>query len=246
MGVIVMRSVLLSCVAVFAVSVPASAFAADLPSRQAAVSPPPPPVFNWTGIYLGAQIGYEFGRDASSVPGLVPTVYASPGGVIGGVHIGYNYQNGHAVAGIEADVNGSNYSASVVNPFDGTVKGVHSSVDGSIRGRLGLSYDRVLFYGTGGVAYGSIQDDYTVPAIGFDPIPKGHIGWTAGAGVEYAINDRWSARVEYRLTDYGHYTDYISGTTFSRTNHETDNRVQAGFSYKFNTFAAPAAVVAKY
>ena len=81
------------------------------------------------------------------------------------------------------------------------------------------------------------------------------VGWTVGGGIEYAITNNWSVRAEYRYTEFGHSTMYANssfwdfpvlgaiGAFGNRTLNE--NRVQVGFSYKFDT-AAPAPVVAKY
>jgi outer membrane immunogenic protein len=78
------------------------------------------------------------------------------------------------------------------------------------------------------------------------------VGWTVGGGLEYAVTNNWSVRAEYRYTDFGHSTIFAnsfitpfgaSGAFFNR--HFTENRVQVGFSYKFDT-AVPAPVVAKY
>jgi outer membrane immunogenic protein len=238
-----MRRVLLSCVAAVAAST--SAFAADLPSRQVVV-PPPPPVFTWTGFYLGAQIGYEFGNNTSFVAGISPAVYPTPEGVVGGGHAGYNFQSGQAVFGIEGDVNGSSYSGNVTSPFDGTFISSHIPFDGSVRGRIGIaSFDHVLIYATGGVAFASIKDSYS-GGFGLASATQGRVGWTAGVGVEYAIDNNWSVRVEYRRTDYGYLYDYLPTVPFPRSNSESDNRVQVGFSYKFTAFAPPTPVVAKY
>ncbi|MGC1557609.1 MAG: outer membrane beta-barrel protein, partial [Methylovirgula sp.] len=83
---------------------------------------------------------------------------------------------------------------------------------------------------------------------GFDSIWRERTGWTAGAGVEYAIDNNWSIRAEYRYTDFGRVNDFLlasaAGDTASRR--ETDNRVQVGFSYKFDMFAPPAPMISKY
>ncbi len=101
-----------------------------------------------------------------------------------------------------------------------------------------------MIYGTGGGAYGNFHTSYN----GTDFFNTGHFGWTAGGGIEYAIDNNWSVRAEYRYTDYGHFTDSpVTSETFdSISHHIRDNRVQAGFSYKFDLFSPPAPVVAKY
>jgi outer membrane immunogenic protein len=240
-----MRKILLTSVAVIATS--ASAFAADLPSRRQAPPPylPPPPIFTWTGIYVGGQIGYEFGRDNAFAPNVFGSATSSsPNGVVGGAHIGYNYQINQFVVGIEGDVNGSSYSGNSSTAFFANTVSTKTPIDGSVRGRVGVAFDRALFYATGGAAFADIKDSYTGP-FGSSQISNGRVGWTVGGGVEYAITNNWSVRGEYRYTDYGRMTDtpILANVT---THHQTDNRVQIGFSYKFDTFAPPAPVLAKY
>ncbi|MDR3463047.1 MAG: porin family protein [Beijerinckiaceae bacterium] len=229
------RNVLLSTAALIALS--GMALAADLPSTRVPAAPPPIPVFSWTGLYVGGQIGYAFGRDSSTIaaaPGIASGT--SPSGVLGGAHIGYNFEPsiGGLVLGVEGDVNGSSYSATASGLY--TIK---SPIDGSIRARAGFAVDRALFYATGGAAFASFNNNY---ASG-DSSSTTRVGYTVGGGIEYALTNDWSVRAEYRYSNFGTFTDTlpIAGTSVSHK--ETENQVQAGFSYKF---ASPAPVVAKY
>jgi len=239
------RQLILSCAAVCAVS---QVFAADLPARR---SPPPfyPSAlpFTWTGFYIGGQIGYEFGSDSILAPGLF-SVHHSPNGVVGGAHVGYNYQINQFVLGLEGDVNGSSYSGSVYNIVLGTTLSSRAPVDGSVRGRLGYAFDRTLIYATGGVAFASICHGYLGSALvpGSATLTDSRVGWTVGGGVEYAVTQNWSLRAEYRYTDYGNISDFPGTVVLPRIHHETDNRVQAGFSYKFDIPTLMKPVVAKY
>lgn len=233
-----MRKILLTSVALLATS--ASAFAADLPSRRAPPPAyiPPPPIFTWTGVYIGGQIGYMWGREPATF------FSSSPSGVVGGAHIGYNYQVAQFVFGLEGDVNGTSYSGSAATGFGPIFASTKIPVDGSVRGRVGYAWDRTLIYATGGAAFADIKNTYLGPA-GFASTSRSRVGWTVGGGVEYAITNNWSVRAEYRYTDYGRYAD--AGVLALPVNHHsTDNRVQVGFSYKFDMYAPPAPVLAKY
>jgi outer membrane immunogenic protein len=277
-----------------AVALAGSALAADLPSRAPPpVYLPPAPIFTWTGIYLGGQIGYAwtnyntavyangycatcvFVGQEGGIPGYIYDSFPIGGnasGVIGGAHVGYNLQFNQWVVGLEGDVDGSSLSKTVnLSPYsnyylDYIPTTVHTTlgVQGSIRGRVGIAFDRVLLYGTGGVAFGGFKSDVTTAyggglfyfnsVYGHDSFSQTRVGWTAGGGIEYAVTNNWSVRAEYRYTDFGrthNYLvnayptfggDYLTGTV---NRHLVENRVQVGFSYKFDTYH-PAPVVAKY
>ena len=245
-----------------------ASFAADLPSRRAppVFAPPPPiPVFTWTGVYVGGQVGYNFGRDnafgfANATGAGLASGGASNRGVIGGAHIGYNFSTqslpffGGAlgtggVFGIEGDVDGTSARANYA--LGGLAVSSRDNIQGSVRGRLGIAVDRALFYATGGAAFGGLRNTYlnTTNGLG-DSFSKTRVGYTVGGGVEYAFTNNWSLRAEYRYTDFGNNTDVLTNSTGSgvAVRHRiTDNRVQAGFSYKFDTFSPLAApVVARY
>jgi outer membrane immunogenic protein len=239
----VINKLLLSTVALAALA--GTAFAADLPSRHAppVYVPPPIPVFTWTGVYVGGQVGYEFGRDSNDLnPSSTST---STSGVIGGAHIGYNYQlPNNFVVGLEGDVEGTSAKGTTTYAFGPGY--YNEGIQGSVRGRVGYAVDRALFYATGGAAFGGIKNNYFNGAAE-DSLSHSRVGYTVGGGIEYAINNNWSVRAEYRYTDFGHSTDYLtnSDTGTAVTKHDSDNKVEAGFSYKFDTFG-PTPVVARY
>ncbi len=258
------KKLLLSTVAITACA--GTAFAADLPSRRAPpvyVPPPAIPLFTWTGLYVGGQVGYEFGRSNAyaSNPALggLAAAGSKPTGVIGGGHVGYNYAMGGIpafgglgstfVVGIEGDVDGSSYKTNYM--LGGINNSTRQDIQGSVRGRLGVAVDRALFYATGGVAFGDLGNTYINTLNGrSDSFSHTRVGYTVGGGVEYAITNNFSLRAEYRYTDFGRFSDNLTNATGGGVNvrhHETDNRVQAGFSYKFDTFSPLASpVVARY
>ena len=248
------------------------ALAADLPSRRAppVFAPPPPiPVFTWTGAYVGVQAGYEFGRSnalaSSTLTGAgLAAGGSSPSGFIGGGHIGYLFSTQSlpvignpfgslrgvgGVVGIEGDVNGATYRSAY--PVGGFTDAARENIEGSVRGRLGVSVDRALFYATGGVAFGGLRNTFTNPLTGgVDQLSRTRVGYTVGGGVEYAITNNVSLRAEYRFTDFGAFNDLLAnaaGGGASVRQRETDNRVQGGVSYKFDAFSPIAPpVVARY
>lgn len=255
----------LACAGAFAAAATfsAPAFAAEPP-------PVPPPVFTWDGLYIGGQIGYGWGQDPVSWSGtandLDPAAgafTANPQGVIGGAHVGYNYQyNPWLVFGLEGSVDGTSLKKTTVVPladfaadtFGSATATSSAGVQGSIRGRLGMAWDRVLLYGTGGVAFTSFNTSMTDTAGFFTGVPGTYssiantrAGWTVGGGIEYAVTDNWWVRAEYRYSDFGHTTDFLfpgvlpEGGFLAAQHHLTENQVQVGFSYRFDwTVPGPA------
>jgi outer membrane immunogenic protein len=242
------RQILFSAVAIAAVTT--GTLAADLPSRKAPPVYAPPPLFTWTGLYLGAQIGYAWGSNNVNLPTVPASANTNLSGITGGVHVGYNYQVSQIVLGIEGDGDGTSFSKSAVEPISGTLLHTSLPIEGSVRGRLGVAWDRTLLYATGGVAFAEIRNSYlagiaTAAGSSFDNIAS-RVGWTAGAGIEYAVTNNVSVRVEYRYTDFGHETDYVLFTGTPAATHLTENAVRAGVSYKVDLNPTPVPVVAKY
>ncbi len=259
------------------------------PSSPLSVPPlPPVPVFTWTGPYLGGQIGVAWGDNAGTAayttPGGFTSGFIGTGpledvaqGVIGGVHVGYDYQINQWVIGVEGSADGStlykkaatgfgglsSFADESGNPLGGTVGGfVKSYLQGSIRARAGYAFDRLLIYGTGGIAFGAFTTDVNIQAE--DAVPgtvvsgvgtgeffwangsrsMARVGWTAGGGVEYALNNNWSVRGEYRYSDFGQFgvspASGVPGLAYSVNRHLAQNQVETGFSYKFDSFAPEA------
>ena len=203
-----------------------------------------------------ARSGYGFGRENSYFvpnPG-VPSFGVGTSGVIGGGHVGYNFSTqslpflggfggSGGVIGIEGDVDGSDLSR--VYPVLGASQATSSPIQGSVRGRIGFAVDRALFYATGGAAFAEFKTSTTF--AGFtDSTDNSRVGYTVGGGVEYAITSQWSLRGEYRYSDFGTLSQplLVTAPGFVFRHKETQQRVQVGFSYKFDTPLAP--VVARY
>jgi len=236
-------------------SVSATAFAADLPSRkEAPVYLAPAPVYSWTGFYVGAEFGGQWGQNSTSLVNnytgntLLTTGSYNTSGVVGGGLVGYNYQINQFVLGVEGDLTGSSNQGR----FSTNALGLNASQNSQygfgagVRGRLGFAMDRTLFYATGGWAYENIDQTYNNPNINNylqQKISTERSGYTIGGGVEYAFAPNWSARLEYRWTDYGKYVSSYDGGLLSIQQHPTDNAIIAAINYHF---AAPAPVLAKY
>lgn len=171
-----------------------SAAAADLPRGLAPYYPPPASVYNWTwtGPYAGLNLGYEWGKVTNNV--------TEPSGIAGGGQIGYNWQLGQFVFGLETDIQASAADDTFApykfsNPWFGT-----------LRARIGYAINNVMLYGTGGLAYGELKGEF----FGLEE-DKTLVGWTAGAGIEYGFTQNWSAKLEYLYMDLASRTYSITG-----------------------------------
>jgi len=210
-----MKKLLLASAGILALGV-ASASAADIPRREAMPAKAPvymaPPIYNWTGFYAGINGGGGWGR--SDFANL-------SGGLVGGT-LGYNWQSGPIVYGLEGDIDWSNIRGS--GPCAGTTCETRNDWLGTARGRLGYAFDRIMPYVTGGLAVGDVKT--SVAGLGDSHSTKA--GWTLGGGVEAAIAGPWTAKVEYLYVDLGN-TSTPLGTD---TNFHT-NIVRAGLNYRF-------------
>jgi outer membrane immunogenic protein len=233
-----MKNYLLSGVAALGLIAAGAASAADLPSRKGPVMAPIyAPVFTWTGFYVGANAGYGFGQIDSTNLGVIGGAggigsFDDPDGFIGGGQIGYNYQMGQWVFGLEADFQGADLKASTGNAFAGYTASNELNYFGTVRARVGYAFDRFLPYVTGGFAYGQVKNKVTGPFVSFSD-DNTQYGWTIGAGLEYAFTNNLTAKLEYLYVDLDKESFTIPGATLN-TNIETKfSVVRAGLNYKF-------------
>jgi len=180
----------------------------------------------WNGPEVGVQGGYGWGSSNGTERAGFPfdTRYNSSvdGGMIGG-HAGYNFQFDHIVLGIEGDAE----YAHLQGPIHGVL-----NFDGSVRGKLGYAFDRWMPYATGGVAFGDVTSTYwTAGGTKIGSSDDMRVGWTAGAGLEYALTPNWETGVEYRYTDLGH--ERFTRGAFSDNNEYNYNAVRLNITYRF-------------
>lgn len=191
---------------------------------------------DWTGFYIGAQAGYLWGQSDHSFSNGAPSDSSDPKGAVYGAHIGYNHQFNTIVVGLEADAEKTGADGSFNNTTGGTSSG---SADinwlASVRGRLGYAIDDFLPYVTGGAAWAGYDfggGPAGGPCCGYS---ETIVGWTAGGGLEYAISTRFSARLEYRYTDFGQASGPLL-PSFPGVTMPVDNKTQVvrlGVSFHF-------------
>jgi outer membrane immunogenic protein len=249
----------------------AAAIAADmsLPPRPYAPYAPayyhPAVVYEWTGFYIGLSAGGGFGlgginnhvtsafcfvglgcdpdQASSAAVAAAPAGFdTQPSGFIGGGQIGYNYQMGPVVWGVEADFSGADISGSAsktatatvvdtsTTPFTTIVSTISGTANqkldwlGTLRGRVGVvPFTPLLVYATGGLAYGHVSADVTLSeACSCGPsstasasISSTQWGWTAGGGVEWLFAPHWSVKAEFLYYNLGHVSANMTLTQLS-------------------------------
>jgi outer membrane immunogenic protein len=234
--------VVLASTSAILISIPARA--ADLPSPVQPVAPVAyAPSFSWTGFYVGGELGW-IGTNPEYTAGAVllgtPFVVSAATGKDGmsyGVLAGYNYQVGNVVLGIEGDFEGWTVGKIRYTAITGDFLTAHSKWGGSVRGRLGYAADRVLLYISGGAAF--VSTETSIPTTGIS-IGGGdtRVGWTVGAGLDYAFTNNWFTGFEYRYSQFQSKSfiypiPVLNLGTIGLKQDLSNNQIMARIGYKF-------------
>lgn len=209
----------------------AVAAATVLGGASALADAEPPPLFNWSGFYIGGHVGEVSGHGHLDLPtGAVPVRFRADR-FLGGGQLGYNWQWMSWVAGVEADISATR---------------LHDGGAFTARGRFGYAAGNFLFYGTGGLAWARERLNTAGLALGCGAIlcvpllsstsdTRWVGGWAAGGGVDYAFAPNWFVRIEYLRLDFGKYNfnvdPSVSATPLPLTSHFDSVRI--GLNYKF-------------
>jgi opacity protein-like surface antigen len=197
--------------------------------------------YDWTGPYAGISVGRTRGHTQWSQGGSVDPDYA---GVLAGGQVGYNFQRGKFVWGIEGDAAYSNASGAKPCAADPVNYSCETDVRtlGSLTGRFGYTWGRALFYAKGGWAFGEVaagtSSNSVNPALGLPVAAPGvkstnwENGGTVGAGMEFAFTDRWSAKAEYMHYWFPQYAFAVGQGTTANATTEGDI-VRIGVNYHF-------------
>ncbi|MBR0872632.1 porin family protein [Bradyrhizobium tropiciagri] len=251
-----MKKILIAVAGLAALGV-SSASAADLAARPYTKAPPMvAPVLTWNGFYLGVQGGGGWGRSdetfigAPNAPGFIGSQnYDTSGGFAGGV-VGYNWQFGNTVFGLEGDYHWSDINGRSAEINAGLLDTYNTKLRsfGDIKGRLGYAAGPALWFVSGGAAVGDIQHRYDAAlnggAANSSVTSDTRWGWTVGAGVEYMFAQNWSGKIEYNYIDLGTSTLQYSPVVTNRSEwKDTFHTLKVGINYHFN-WTGP--VVAKY
>lgn len=274
----------LACLAVPAV-------AADLPSAKEAPFLAPVAITNWSGFYGGVNAGAGIGSNSATtyVPGAPNTLTTIPfdgslawgrsipsaqdSSFVGGLQLGYNYQTGIWVLGLEADfqwATSPGATQSSFAPAPGILVTNVNSADtpwfGTVRGRIGSTFvdPSLLLYVTGGYAYGreNVSNVMTVTnasntVVEAFPFGRGtnSSGYVLGAGAEYALTSHWSIKAEYLYVNLGSgFSQVVPTAVLGPSALSTDvmratfptnamNVLRLGLNYRFGE---PAPVLARF
>jgi outer membrane immunogenic protein len=232
----------------------AAAPAADLAPKTYVKAPAAPaPAYDWTGFYVGANMGFGAASDRLNMS-FTPAIFGgeqpmmAPAGWLGGVQLGYNFQAGRWVLGVEGDAQASALRQSIC--FDGCRPAVTSlavqelSWFATARGRVGYTMGPALIYATGGAAFTSVRTSLSEilppsPSV-VGTFDDARTGWVLGGGIEAALGGHWTAKVEYLYMDFGSIShvlpDVFLGAAFPNI-YAIDIRehvFRVGVNYLFN------------
>ena len=219
------------------------AVAADMPYRPQYQEPlisEPAPVYNWTGVYAGGNLGGAWGSLNVNDVATGATVSPNTSGFAGGAQIGFDYQFGPWVAGIRNVIDGTNLDGnlSYTGPtFAGTINSKVNWFDAlTVRGGY-LFQPNLLIYGQAGAAWTQWDIKFNSNTAGGGEISGSKTGWTVGAGLEWMFVPHWSTFVEYNFNGFGTFSNAVTtcngatcGTFSGRANLQN---VLVGVNYRF-------------
>jgi outer membrane immunogenic protein len=229
---------------------PMAATAADMQVPVKTTSAVMPPLFNWTGFYIGGNLGGAWAhRNWTDILGVNFNNGNSDGVFIGGGEVGFNYQFDNFLFGVEADfdwpANNNNGNGVLVPVLNQTVQVTSNDTwVSTLAARFGWTYDRVLFYGkfgggwvgNNGITVNNLTTGNSI--TGFNSNTA--IGWLFGGGIEWAFANNWTVKFEYDYLGRGGRTftvpvgaPFLAGDTFT-TSGTSIQMAKVGVNYLFN------------
>lgn len=214
----------LATVALLVVCASPTARAADMPVKAA---PPPSHPYNWSGFYLGVNLGGAWTSGSLNIPSN--NLYGGLTEFIGGVQAGYNFQAGHLLFGVEGDFDGATFAhPALPTPTLGSVR---QNWIGTVAGRIGVVEDNWLLYGKFGGGW--VQSDASLNSSGVSwQGSNTNSGWLAGIGIEYGFKPHWTLKLEYDFIGLGNWT---SPTVPAIQLNRDIQVVKFGANYKFES-----------
>jgi opacity protein-like surface antigen len=193
-----MRNLCLIGAAFIAIGASVAANAADMAAKAPRIPAPP---YDWSGFYFGANLGGAWTNGGLNIPGN--NLYGGLTEFIGGVQLGYNFQAGHFLFGVEGDFDGATFRHPAL-PIP-TLGSVSQNWIGTVAGRVGLVEDRWLVYGKFGGGWVQSNASLNLPGVVWQGSNTSS-GWLAGVGVEYGFKPHWTIKLEYDQIFPGSWT----------------------------------------
>jgi len=216
------------------------AAAADLPPAPAPAPVAPvvyaPQQFSWTGFYLGGHIGggYSGSSWTDPITGTGNDTFNNLG-FLGGAQVGGNVQFNALVLGVEGDFSWTSIKGTGTDSIGDTLN-TNVQWTSTVTGRIGAAFDRLLVYGKGGLALAEDQSSITDLGGNIASTSSLRTGWTAGAGLEYAFDRNWSAKIEYDYLGFGsqtmNFTTPVLGTVTPSASLNVQE-IKAGINFRF-------------
>jgi outer membrane immunogenic protein len=215
-----------------------AASAADLPRpvyKAPAAYLSPVPVYNWTGFYVGIHGGYGWSKFTETTGGLTGGS-ADADGWLGGFQLGYNYQFGRFVLGVEGEYSFADVKISEAL-FAGSIT-LKNDFFASVAARFGYAFDRSLLYGKIGAAWTRDKWDANDGTGGTATGDFSRTGWLLGAGYEYAFWNNFTGKIEYNYLMFDSITENLATTGTLSTTGPADVKLhthilKVGLNYKF-------------
>ena len=203
-----MKNLIIAATSAFILS--GTAYAADL----APIIDPAPAAYDWTGIHIGAHVGYGWSsNDWTRIQNASGTEFGPGGedshdadGFLGGIQAGYTHQFNQFVLGVEGDISWTGMDG--IDTWDAGGGGGYRDVTadynwvGTLAVRGGIAFDRTLLYLKAGGAVASVEYGHTGNNNNFASTDT-RTGWLVGAGAEHAFTEKWSVKAEYNYIDFG-------------------------------------------
>jgi outer membrane immunogenic protein len=227
------------------------AIAADMPLKAPVVrSPVEIAAYNWSGFYIGAHGGGGWAKKCFTYAnlGIEDGCHTADGWLAGG-QVGYNWQASSFVFGVEGSGSWARLRGEHVTPDFPFIFRTHVDSIFMATGRIGIPWERMLFYMKGGAAWAREKYDY-IPAPNLAKASETRFGWVIGGGAEFALSANWSLAAEYNYLHFGkrdttftYIIAPIPGNTFVETIDQHVHLATVRLNYRFGG-AAP--VVARY
>ena len=235
-----LRRILLT--AASAVALTAAANAADVYSPAGGYKDSFVPLTTWTGFYVGASVGPDWSQtsylDANSSGSKYSAGSISTDHAFGGGQLGYNFQSGHLVFGIEADLGSLDLAGSILSANGLDKYGVNGGFYGDVTGRLGYAVDRTLLYAKGGAAWLDSKFSSTYGGTYYSS-SETLSGWTAGAGIEFLLFPKWSIKAEYLHFGFENSTSFGDSGSYKVHFDPSVDTVKLGVNYHVHGLYEP-------